>query len=211
MLLVLLDVGNSSFSFLQMMKEYYLAQTSARDGNLEEAKQHFETAEKIHDHPIPISWVTNKLVKHGVPGAGVHQARSEALWRMGRKEEAIEAARKPVELAPDHFRFNLRLARLLAETGNLKEARQQIRLAIDNHEDTLLPRLYMIALLKDSNNPVLALKMYDLYIQQLIDIVYGEEPLWPPGGNRFVHDIIYLDDAAFVYDRLIGKRESDSK
>jgi len=211
MLVILFDVGNSTFTFLQMMKEYYLAQTSARDGESARAVEHFKSAEAIFDHPLPVSWVTNKFLSKGVVGAGVHQARSEALWRMGRKEEAIEAARKPVEFAPDHFRFNLRLARLLAESGHLKEARQQIRLAIDNHDDTLLPRLYMIAMLKTGDHPPEALKLYGLYIQQLIDIVFGDEPLWPPGGNRYCHELIYLDDATFVFDRLIGKRASAEK
>jgi hypothetical protein len=53
--------------------------------------------------------------------------------------------------------------------------------------------------------------MYDLYVQRLIDIAFGDEPLWPPGGNRFLHELIYLDDATFVFDRLIGKRASDKK
>ncbi|HEY9867975.1 MAG TPA: tetratricopeptide repeat protein, partial [Candidatus Obscuribacterales bacterium] len=112
MFLVLLDVGHSTFTFLQMMKEYYLCQTSARDDDMAAAREHFAAAENILAHPPPFSWVTNKLLKEGVVGAGVQQSRSEALWRLGRRAEALEAARKAVELAPDRFRFNLRLARL---------------------------------------------------------------------------------------------------
>lgn len=205
MFLVLLDVGHSTFTFLQMMKEYYLCQTSARDGDVAAGKEHFATAENILAHPTPFSWVTNKLLKDGVVGAGVQQSRSEALWRLGRRQEALAAARKAVELAPDRFRFNLRLARLAAETGNLGEARRQIRLAMDNQEDALLPYLYMVALLKTCDEPGQAARLYDIYVQRLTDLVFGEEPLWPPGGNRYLHELIYLDDLTFVFDRLIGK------
>jgi tetratricopeptide (TPR) repeat protein len=211
MFLVLLDVGHSTFTFLQMMKEYYLCQTSARDGDMAAAKEHFAAAENILAHPIPLSWVANKLLKEGVVGAGVQQSRSEALWRLGRREEALEAARKAVQLAPDRFRFNLRLARLAAETGNLAAARRQIRLAMDNQEDTLLPYLYMIAILKSSEKPGQAVRLYDIYVNRLIDLVFGEEPLWPPGGNRYLHELIYLDDATFVFDRLIGKRSGQGR
>lgn len=211
MLVILFDLGHSTFTFLEMMKEYYLAQTSARDGQLEQAQLHFATGEKILTHPPPLSWVTGKLIKGGAVGAGVQQSRSEALWRLGRKDEAIEAARKAEELAPTHFRFPLRLARLLAESGKAREARQQIHRAIDYRQDSLLPRLYMLAVLKGGANPASAARLYDLYLQDLIDTVFGQEPLWPPGGNRYLHELIYLDDATFIFDRLIGKREESGK
>ncbi|HEY9871567.1 MAG TPA: hypothetical protein V6D08_20590, partial [Candidatus Obscuribacterales bacterium] len=98
-----------------------------------------------------------------------------------------------------------------AETGNLGEARRQIRLAMDNQEDTLLPYLYMIAVLKTGEKPGQAARLYDIYVQRLTDLVFGEEPLWPPGGNRYLHELIYLDDATFVFDRLIGKRPEMGK
>lgn len=205
MLLILLDVGQSTFSYLQMMKEYYLAQSLAREGKRSEAASHFNQAESIRAHPFPVSWVSAKLLKEGVVAAGVEQAKAEALFTMGRQAEAIECARRAAALAPTQFRHNLRLARYLAANGRLADARAQIRQAIDNHEDSLLPRLYMIATVAGAGDRTRAAKFYDMYVEQMRDIVFGQEPLWPPGGNRYLHELIYQDDLLYIFDRLLGR------
>jgi tetratricopeptide (TPR) repeat protein len=203
MVLVLLDLGNSTFRFLQMNKEYYLTQTSARDGDLKQAAEHFQKAEYIHDHPFPFSWVNTKLLGQGVAAAGVHQLRSEALWSLGRKSDAVAEARAAVDSSKDSFRMHLRLARLLSDTGDLPGSRAQIRLAIKNHRDSLLPRLYMLAELAANGNDDQLKRLYQIYLDEMGDLVYGEEPWWPPGGNRFSHEIFFSDDVTFIFDRLL--------
>jgi hypothetical protein len=99
--------------------------------------------------------------------------------------------------------MNLRVARLLTEMGKEREAQEQIRVAIDNSADMLMPRLYMISLLVDEKKRDRATAMYKVYMDDLKDLVFGEEPLWPPGGNRFLHEMFYQDDAKFILDRLL--------
>jgi tetratricopeptide (TPR) repeat protein len=203
MVAVLLDVAQATFHFLEMNKEFYLAQTEARDGNLDKAKKHLETGDYIRTHGLPLSWVNTKLLAEGTVAAGVYESRSEALWRLGRKEEALADAKKALELYPISHKMNLRVARLLAEMGKEHEAQEQIRVAIDNSADMLMPRLYMISLLVDEKKRDRAKAMYKVYMDDLKDLVFGEEPLWPPGGNRFLHEMFYQDDAKFILDRLL--------
>lgn len=203
MSMVLLDVAQSTFGFLQMTKEYYLAQVFARDKNFAAAVQHLEQADWLRQHPwFPYSWVNNKLLKQGTVAAGVAEARSEALWHLQRRPEAIEEARQACKLNGAGFRLHLRLARLLAATGQEKEARLQVRQAIVRHPGSLLPRLYMVALLSGMSHQQ-AEKFYDYYLDELRDQVFGDEPWWPPGGNRFLSEMFFQEDAAFVFDRLI--------
>jgi len=210
LLLVLIDLGNSTFSFLEMSKEYYLAQTEAKQGDMKIAQEHFQRAEQIYNHPFPVSWVNTKLLRQGTVAAGVHRSRSEALWELGRRQEAIVEVRKALECTPDAFRFNLRLARLLEETGNKKEAMQQMRLAVDNHASSLLPRLYVLAELLAEDQPQAAARLYQLYMDELKDRVFGEEPWWPPGGNRYLPEVLYSDDARFIFDRLLPAESTKS-
>src|SRR5205814_1974078 len=161
----------------------------------------------IREHALPFSWVNSKLLEQGTVAAGVLESRSEALWLLGRKEEAIIDAREALQLYPLSHKLNLRLARLLAMSGRDREAQSQIRNAIDNSADMLLPRLYMISLLISENKPQAALKLYNLYLDDLRDLVFGDEPWWPPGGNRFLHEMFYQDDTKFVFDRLLHKKD----
>ncbi len=203
MILILLDLGRSTFAFLEMNKDYFLSQLRAKDGKVAEAKRYLAAADSLHEHPFPVSWVDTKLLRQGVVAAGVHQLRSEALWRLDRKDEAIEEAKKAIESSPDSFRMNLRLARLYADTGKLSDCRQQIRKAIKNHNDSLLPRLYMLAELAAEHNNAQLSSFYQIYLDEMIDLVYGEEPNWPPGGNRFLHEVFFSEDVTFVFDRLL--------
>lgn len=216
---VLMDVGHSTFSYLEMLKGYHLAQFIIRhpaDLELtgrttplneteakEEAKKYFDRAEDLRTHPLPWSWVTNTLLSKGGVAAGAQEARSEALWYLGDKEESIKAVEAALKFTPKSFRYNLRMARLFYDLGRLPEARSQIRQAIDSHRDSLLPRLYMVALLEELKNQPKARKFYDIYVEELDYEVFGTEPHWPPGGNTFVHDVWYREDMKFVLDKLI--------
>ncbi len=216
---VLMDVGHSTFSYLEMLKGYHLAQFIIRhpaDLELtgrteplnetevkEEAQKNFDRAEDLRTHPLPWSWVTNTLLSKGSVAAGAQEARSEALWYLGNKEESIKAVEAALKFSPKSFRYNLRMARLFYELGRLPEARSQIRQAIDNHRDSLLPRLYMVALIEETKDQPKARKFYEIYKEELDYEVFGTEPHWPPGGNTFVHDVWYREDLQFVLDKLV--------
>lgn len=203
MIVVLIDLGHSTFSFLEMMRDYHLAQIEMRDGNNAGALAHFNRAEQMRLHPLPLSWVSNKFLLQGTVAAGVYEARAEALWRMKRFDEAVESARKALELNKQSHRLNLLLARMLADAGKDKEARAQIRASIDNDPDALLPRLYMLSLLIAEHDRSRALRFFNDYLDDLKDSTFGEEPMWPPGGNRYLNEIMYQDDIKFVLDRLL--------
>lgn len=208
MLLILLDVGQATFGFLEMQKDYYLSQTEVRDGHPKEAQGLFDTAEYQRTHALPFSWVNNKLLSQGVVASGVYENRADALWRLGRKEEAIESLKKSVEFAPDHYRVHLHLARFLTESGKDKEARAAISEALKNHYDSFLPRLYMLANLIARGDTQRAMLFYDVYLQDMQDVLFGEEPMWPPGGNRFAHEMFFQDDLRYIFDRVLkGKTE----
>jgi tetratricopeptide (TPR) repeat protein len=208
LLVVLLDVGYSTFNYLQTLKFYYLCQVDARAGDLSKAQIDYNEAEGIRLHPLPISWVTNKLMTQEPVGPALVQAKAEALWAMGKKEQAIEAATKAVELAPKGFRHNLMLARMLTDVGKSQQAEEQIELAIENHKGNFLSALYMVAL-KQQHPPAVstaAKAAYAKYKAVIDDEVFAaaDGPQWPPGGERFLHDIWYRDDVEYVFSRLIG-------
>jgi tetratricopeptide (TPR) repeat protein len=202
MLLVLLDLGNSTCAYLEMVKNYYLAQSQARAGNLSQAREHLVKADWQLAHPQMLSLVNIKLLREGSIAAGVHQARAEALWYMGLKAEAVKEARQVTTLAPKQYRNWLFLARLLADTGKEKQARACVDMAVDLHDEALLPRLYVLALLAQDKHS--ARDYYQISLADLKEKVFGDEPNWPPGGNRFLGDLFFTDDIRFVYDRLIA-------
>ncbi len=204
MVLILLDLGQSTYALLEMNKHYYLCQTEARDGRMASARRHLAAGDRLLEHPLPVSWVNTRLLKQGVIASGVHQSRSQALESLGRRDEAVAEARQALACSPDSYRLNLRLARLLAAAGDSRQARAEIRLAIKNHDNSLLPRLYMLAQLAADGEPDRMRRFYRLYLDDLTDLVFGQEPTWPPGGNRFLHELFYSEDVRFVFDRLLG-------
>lgn len=207
MVLILLDLGRSTFAFLEMNKDYFVSQLRAKDGKIDEAKKYLAEADALYEHPFPVSWVDTKLLRQSVVAAGVHQLRSETLWRLGCKDEAIEEAKKAIESSPETFRMNLRLARLYADTGKFSACREQIRKAIKNHNDSLLPRLYMLAQLAAEHNNAQLSSFYRIYLDEMIDLVYGDEPYWPPGGNRLLHEVFFSEDVTFIFDRLLKNHD----
>lgn len=198
---VLLDVGYSMFSYLEILKNYYLTETTMQSDNIEDKKNapiFFERAEKIRLHPLPFSWVSNKIMHEGKIASGIYLDRSEALWALGRKEESIQSTRKALDLAPTSFRLNLRLARLLSNAGHTKEALAQSNDAVKNHDSAFLPRLYMLALRPEASRQ----KFYKIYLSDLDDELFGNDLMWPPGSHVFAQDVWYRDDVTFIFDRL---------
>ena len=200
--LVLMDVGFSMFNYLEMLKNYYLCDfTAVGDSRIERklAPHFFEQAEEIREHPVPFSWVSTKIMREGKVASGLYQTRAEALWALGRKDEAIESMRKSLELSPS-FRLNLKVARMMALNGQKDKAEEQLKEAMEDHETALLPRLYMLALTPDLDRS----NLYKAYLHDLDDDLFGSDLLWPPGSHVFLQDVFYREDLTFIFDRMLN-------
>jgi hypothetical protein len=205
MMMILVDVANSLFTRLEMLKHYYQAQKSALAGGTDAiatATAELTQADQIRDHPLPISYVTTQFLSRPAATAEVLLARSDALMAMNRTKDAIADSKNVVDCTPENFRAYLHLARQLQQVGEVEESRRQIELSITKHKDSLLPRLYLISSLRH-DNPHESSEQYKKTLDHLMARVYDGEPVWPPGGNRFVTDVFYQPDVHFVFDRLI--------
>lgn len=203
MLMVLIDLGQSSYTYLDVLKNYYNADLSARKNKQADAEKYFEQAEILMREALPMSWIKTKFFEEGNGASGVKIARAEALWHMGKQQEAIETCREALKLSPKAFRINLRLARWLNATNAPADARKEVEEAMEIKKDSFLPRGYMVALEDERTGSAEAQKRYETYLKELDEELFGEEPVWPPGGERFLHDIWYREDLTFVFDRLL--------
>jgi hypothetical protein len=202
--LVLLDVGYSTFNYLRELEGFYLANVDAKEGRIEKAQKEYDDAENIQSHPLPISWVTHKLISQEPVASGLYQAQADALWSLGKKNEALNCMATAMKIAPKSFRLNLKTARMLASMGKTKEAENQLQEAMASKKDSFLPQLYIVAL-KQGEAPAVkpeAKASYDKFRKDLD--LFADEPRWPPGGNLFLHDIWFSDDVDFVFSKLIG-------
>lgn len=202
MALILFDVGYSSLSYLEMLKHYYLAHTDALSGHSDTAQQQLFKADEMRSHPLPISYVTNRFLSVGTAAAGIHQVRANILWAMNKRDEAVAEVGKAIEISPESFRLYLMRARFEQEMGKKEEAQKDVDTAIDKHKDSLLPRLYSIALATDTGGKDIKLA-FTKAMDDLNESTFAGEPMWPPGGDRFVHDLYYSQDIYFVFNRLL--------
>ena len=203
LLAVLVDLGQASFTYLDVLKNYYHADLSARKNEKADSEKYFAQGDKLIKEALPMSCIKTKFFDEGNGAAGVKIARAEALWHMGRRQEAVDECRNALKLSPKAFRINLRLARMLNAMDLPKEARLEIEQAMTIKEDSFLPRGYMIALDYERAGEGEAQKRFQSDLKQLDEDLFGEEPVWPPGGERFLHDVWYRDDLTFVYERLL--------
>lgn len=209
---VLFDLGYSICVYLEMLKNYHLAQVDARHGltvmtgkrktETGTGSQFFDKAEQIRAREPGISLVNRAVMDRGFSAATVLVARAEALWYMNRKQEALESLKGALEHYPKSLQLHAQLARWLAETGNRGEAEKILSSAIDSHDDSVLPRLYMLVNLQDAGDIKREQELYREYLEKFDVEVFGEEPSWPPGGNRRLHDMWSRDDVHFLLDRL---------
>ena len=144
------------------------------------------------------------MMAQGPIAADLQQARGETLWAIGRKDEALEALLKSQEIEPTDFRRKLTLAKMYAETGKFKQARAELTDAIDPKATAFLPRAYMLALMKAEKKDGTARKLYEIYMDDLDDILFAEEPMYPPHKARMsLLDVWHREDVKFILDRLI--------
>lgn len=202
LLIVLLDLGQASFTSLDVLKNYYLADLNARKHEMADAERYLETGDKLITGALPMSWIKTKFFDEGNGAAGVKVARAEALWQLGRREEAVAECRKALKLSPKGFRINLRMARMLTAMGSPKEAKAEIEQAMEANKDSFLPNEYMMALELETSGKLEAQKLYETYLKELDEEVFGEEPVWPPGGERMIHNVWFREDLTFLFQRL---------
>lgn len=203
MAFVLLDLGYSSFSYLEMLKHYHLART---EGSVEELRK----GDEILEHPLPISWVTNRFIHNGPSGAGTFQARANAEIELGNLSAALIDADKAIAITPDNFRLHLFRARILTAQNENTEAKDSIDKAIENHKNSFLPRLYLIANAAKKSEDAKQ-KAYASSLAELGESTFGDEPHWPPGGNRFLSEVFYSDDIHFIFDQLLHVKKQPSE
>lgn len=203
--LLLCDISFSTFSYLELMKQYHLAQLAGKAHELDKAREYLRAAEAIQDNPPAFSYTTPKLLKDGAVAAGALRARAETLYALGDTAGAVEAAEKAQKAQPANYKTSLLLARLLAEQGKIAEARSQVVTAIDMRADELTPYLYLMALYCQMDKRPQAERLYNQSMNTLIDEVFGEEPLWPPGSNRRLHELFSSDDVSFLFPRLLKR------
>jgi tetratricopeptide (TPR) repeat protein len=204
--IVLMDFGYSNFRHLELLKEYFLSEKDSLSGTVSGAKEHYEKAEALRLNPLPISWISRKVMSIGKIAADIDQVRSEALWLLGRKDEAVIAAQSAAEQAPKSFTFRLRLARLYAACGKEEQAKEEITKLGDDHKDSLLPRLYMLAILLNGNQVKNARDSMAAYLEHLDKDVFAPPPTWPPGEAPFLHELFHRDDLEFITQRLLNRK-----
>ncbi len=178
MLIVLIDLGQSSYTYLDVLKNYYHADLSARRHEKADSERYFDQGEKLLKESLPMSWIKNKFFDEGNGAAGVKIARAEALWHMGRCQEAVDECRRALKLSPKAFRINLRLARMLNAMNSPSESKIEIEEAMKIKKDSFLPRGYMVALNFEHTGAAEAQKLYETYLKELDDELFGEEPVW---------------------------------
>lgn len=202
LLIVLLDLGQASYTSLDVLKNYYLADLNARKHEMADAERYLEAGDKLITGALPMSWIKTKFFDEGNGAAGVKVARAEALWQLGRREEAVAECRNALKLSPKGFRINLRMARMLTAMGSPKEAKAEIEQAMEANKDSFLPNEYMMALELETSGKLEAQKLYETYLKELDEEVFGEEPVWPPGGERMIHNVWFREDLTFLFQRL---------
>jgi hypothetical protein len=203
--LALLDLGAASFVYLETLKQYYLAHQLALAGKSAEAEEHLRQADQLRTHHLPVSFVQPAIFARGPSAAGLERERSEVLEALGRKHEALAAAIAACNLDPDSFRLHLYLARLFAANGQPRKAAAEIADAVYKHRDSLLTRLYMLAVLQDFS-PAQLSPFYQRYMDNYQVVVFADEPRWPPGHNCSLIEDFYSDDLRFILDRLLAPR-----
>jgi hypothetical protein len=90
--------------------------------------------------------------------------------------------------------------------NDMPGAEDEIKKAIGRREEALLPRLYLIALSLRSKNPTEAQKAFTEYSKYLDENLFGNDPVWPPGGERFLTDVWYKEDIDFVIGPIFEKQ-----
>lgn len=191
MALVLLDVSCSLFAWLEMLKHYYLAESTRSRAELVKADEQW-------NHPLPFSWVTNGYLRSKTTAADLHQLRANANIALNDLSAAAADADAGIALAPDKFRLYLLKARIRSMQGKVASADEAIKEAIEHHQNSLVPRLYLVANNRDKKCA------YDEMMKELSQTTFMGEPRWP-GTNNAMIESLYSDDVRYIFDPLVQR------
>ena len=209
---LLLDVGFSSFYYLELIKNYYLAQTDLLSSDPKAAESHFNRAEQLKNHPLPISWVSQKFLNSSTVSSDIWEQRARVLWLQGKQDEAIQNSLKSISEAPTNLRHRLYQTRLLEAAGKAADSKEQLEQILKDHKHSLLPRLYILAIAKDRQEAGKKLEQeYKTQLDLCFEDKFENEPQWPPGGNRHYIELLYSDDIIFLLDRFLGSKYNAPK
>ena len=212
-LLFYVDVIFSTFSYLELLKNYKLAEESApvkaSAAEIAIAEAYFVKGEHLRLHPLPISWVTKKMFQTDSAKSGVMQVRADALWSMNRREEAIASMRDGLEEHGKNFRAELKLARMLVDTKNFKEAYEVLDRASEKSKKAFVPKMYVLALMQSekSSKKESADQYYDRAMKTLDDELFKDTTGWPPGVSAYVPDVWHREDIDFVFEKMLHALE----
>lgn len=221
LVLALVDVSYATFSWLEIIKNYYCAQLTIRHPDLAHeaglrredeapgalAEKFYEAAEDLRLHPSPFSWAYRALFANANSQAQLLSIKAETLYRMGRRDAAVEALEKALELSTTGYKAQMQLSRYLAEGGRNEEALAALAKVVKKHKEALLPRVYGEAV-KMSQSDMAAEAAYKQDLADLDEEVFEDEPAWPPGGEKPLMEVWRRDDLTFIADRLILKRKA---
>ncbi|MBS1996588.1 MAG: tetratricopeptide repeat protein [Cyanobacteria bacterium SZAS LIN-2] len=209
LLYALFDVSYATFTWLEMLRDYYGCQLCMRHSDKADAflvggdkaikpraLELYDRAEDLRTHPAPLSWAYRALFANGNSAAQLLAIRAETLYWLDKRDQAIQVLEEAVALKPTGYKVQMHLARWLAEAGRLKEAQAVLDTVLEKHKDALLPRLYNQALVQGDTAAGEAL--YKRYLGELDEEVFGDEPGWPPGSEKPLMEMWRRDDLEFL-------------
>ena len=126
------------------------------------------------------------------------------MWQLEKYDEAIKSLEKAHELYPKSLKLMIELSRWKFVRGDIEGSRKVLKAAMEEHDEALLPCLYAIT--ADKKEPKSDTEIENIcksYLEKLDENVFGAEPWWPPGGNRFLSERLYRDDVIFLGKQLL--------
>lgn len=214
--LALIDVSYATFTWLEIVKNYYCAQVAVR--HPDDAREHkfltaseepkaaaeryFAAAEELRTHPSAISWAYRALFANANSQAQLLSIKAETLYRLGHNEEAIDTLQKALELSTTGYKTQLQLARYLADSGRAAEAMEALEKVVKRHKEALLPRVYGEAIEMEKSDAAAGAR-YNEDLSALDEEVFDSEPAWPPGGEKPLMEVWRRDDLTFLAQRFV--------
>ena len=166
-----------------------------RDSLKKEASKRYRHAEQMRATPFPLSCAFKALFTCSNSASQLDIIRAETLRDLGRPEEACEILQGVVAKKQPGVKAHLALVRLLIDMGQIKAAQSELLTIEDAHKDLLLPKVLRLDLERrlgadaKERASLLARSM-----QELDEQVFGDEPAWPPGGERPITEMWHRQD-----------------
>ncbi len=201
---IFVDFAISTCIYLDTHKHYYLCQYKARHNDFSRSSSEFEKAESIRKGATGtfMTPVKSALFNTGAAASRLWQTRAEALYYMGKRKEGIESLVRAVEFLPGNYKINLEMARWLTKEGDVKGAKAYLNSAVEANSDSMIAKILVLNDLYASNKKDQARHLEKIYLDTLDEDLFGEEPVWPPGGSRLVKEGWIKDDTKYLLKEL---------